>query len=439
MKRILSLFLSVVMALSITAGVDWSAYASYDSISTAYNYSFGTTYYGNITRENPRDYLKFSLRESGKITFEFKADVIYEMNGGRHACVAICNANGETIYVQPVSYNSNRGYCYILDSINLNAGTYYFFDYSDYYYSIATGNFSVKIDYTPYHTYNSGKVTKPATTTAAGVKTYTCVYCNTTKSETIPKISSAKLSKTSYTYDGNQKNPTVTVKDSMGKTLKKGTDYTLTYSSGRTNAGTYYVTVNYKGSYSGSTKLSFKINKQIASRCTATLSTTATYYNGSVKTPSVTIKDVCGNTLKNGRDYTVSYASGRKSVGRYAVKITYKGNYSGSKTLYFNIIPKGVSKISKITSRSKGFTVQWTKQTTQTTGYQIQYSTSSNFKNAKTITMPKSSYYAKKVTGLKANQKYYVRVRTYKVTKFNGKNYNVYSYWCAAKSVVTKK
>lgn len=174
---------------------------------------------------------------------------------------------------------------------------------------------------------------------------------------------------------------------------------------------------------------------------TAKLSTTATYYNGKVKTPGVTVKDSAGRTLKRNTDYTVSFASGRKYVGRYAVTIKYKGSYTGvpSQTLYFNIIPKGVSKISKITARSKGFTVQWTRQTTQTTGYQIQYSTSSNFKNAKTITMPKSSYYAKKVTDLSANKKYYVRIRTYKTTKFNGKNYNVYSFWCAAKTVTTKR
>ena len=367
------------------------------------------------------------------------------------------------------------------------------------------------------HTYGSGKVTKAATTSSAGTITYTCTKCSATKTETIAKISTAVLSKTSYTYDGNQKNPTVTVKDSAGKTLTKGTDYTITYSTGRTNVGTYNVTVNYKGKYNGSTKLSFKVIQQIPSRCTpklsktsytydgneknptvtikdvvnnvlvqgrdytltydsgrtnagtynvkitykgnysgtdtvsfkviqqipsrctATLSTTSTYYNGSVKTPGVTVKDVVNNTLKNGTDYTVTMDSGRKNVGRYAVKITYKGNYSGSQTLYFNVIPRGVSKISKITASSKGFTVQWDKQTTQTTGYQIQYSTSSNFSNAKTITMPKTSYYAKKITGLSSNKKYYVRVRTYKTTKFNGKNYNVYSYWCATKSITTKR
>ena len=169
------------------------------------------------------------------------------------------------------------------------------------------------------------------------------------------------------------------------------------------------------------------------------LSTTATYYNGKVKTPGVTVKDSKGKTLKKGTDYTVSFASGRKNVGRYAVTVTFKGNYSGKKTLYFNIIPRGVSKINSVTPKSKGFVVNWTKQRTQTTGYQIQYSTNKNMSGAKTITMPKNTYYAKNIKGLKGNKRYYVRIRTYKVTKFNGKNYNIYSPWCATKSVITKR
>ena len=83
--------------------------------------------------------------------------------------------------------------------------------------------------------------------------------------------------------------------------------------------------------------------------------------------------------------------------------------------------------------------VNWTKQRTQTTGYQIQYSTNKDMSGAKTITMPKNTYYAKNIKGLKGNKRYYVRIRTYKVTKFNGKNYNIYSPWCATKSVTTKR
>ena len=171
---------------------------------------------------------------------------------------------------------------------------------------------------------------------------------------------------------------------------------------------------------------------------TPTLSYTTVGYSGSARKPTVTVKDSAGKTLKNGTDYIVSYESGRKNVGRYAVKISYKGNYAynPAQTLYFNITPKGTT-VSKVTAKSKGLTVQWNTQKTQTTGYQVQYSTASNFSGAKTITMSKPDYYAKTITGLTGNKKYYVRVRTYKVVKFNGKDYNIYSGWSAAKSVTT--
>ena len=168
------------------------------------------------------------------------------------------------------------------------------------------------------------------------------------------------------------------------------------------------------------------------------LSATSYTYNGKVKTPSVTVKDSKGKTLKKNTDYTVSYAKGRKNVGKYAVKITFKGNYSGTKTLYFYIKPKTTS-ISSLTSGSKKFTVKWKKQATQTTGYQIQYSTSSKFSKAKTVTVGKNSTTSKTISKLKGKKKYYVRVRTYKTVKINGKATKIYSSWSKVKAVTTKK
>ncbi len=164
------------------------------------------------------------------------------------------------------------------------------------------------------------------------------------------------------------------------------------------------------------------------------LSATSYTYDGKVKTPTVTVKDSKGKMLKKNTDYTVTYANGRKNVGKYAVKITFKGNYSGTKTLYFTIKPKATS-ISKLTAKSKGFTVKWKKLTTQTTGYQIQYSTSSKFKSAKTVTVSKSKTTSKTISKLKGKKKYYVRIRTYKTV---GKT-KYYSAWSKAKSVIAKK
>ena len=168
------------------------------------------------------------------------------------------------------------------------------------------------------------------------------------------------------------------------------------------------------------------------------LKATSLTYNGKVKTPKVIVKDRTGKTLVKNTDYTVSYAKGRKYVGKYAVKITFKGKYSGTKTLYFTIKPKATS-ISSLKAGSKKFTVKWKKQATQTTGYQVQYSASSKFSKAKTVTVGKNKTVSKKISKLSGKKKYYVRVRTYKTVKINGKSIRIYSGWSKAKTVTTKK
>ncbi len=168
------------------------------------------------------------------------------------------------------------------------------------------------------------------------------------------------------------------------------------------------------------------------------LSKTAYTYNGKVQRPGVTVKNSKGKALKNGTDYKISYPKGMKNVGKYTVKVTLKGNYSGTKSLTYNINPKGTS-VSKVKAAKKGFKVTWKKQATQTTGYQVQYSTSSKFKSAKTVTISKNKTTSKSVSKLSAKKKYYVRVRTYKTVKIGGKSVKLYSGWSKAKSVTTKK
>ena len=205
-------------------------------------------------------------------------------------------------------------------------------------------------------------------------------------------------------------------------TTSKDGKRTATYACTRTGC---------KATYTKTLQTYYKVN-------TIKLNKTAYTYNGKVQKPSVTVKDSKGKALKNGTDYTVSYPKGMKNVGKYTVKVSLKGNYSGSKSMTYNINPKGTS-ISKVTAAKKGFKVTWKKQATQTTGYQVQYSTSSKFKSAKTVTVSKNKTTSKSVSKLSAKKKYYVRVRTYKTVKVNGKNVKLYSGWSKAKSVTTKK
>lgn len=66
--------------------------------------------------------------------------------------------------------------------------------------------------------------------------------------------------------DGKKKTPKVIIKNYKGETLVKDVDYTVSYASGRTKIGIYKVTVKFKGNYSETKTLSFKI-KPISMLC----------------------------------------------------------------------------------------------------------------------------------------------------------------------------
>lgn len=162
-------------------------------------------------------------------------------------------------------------------------------------------------------------------------------------------------------------------------------------------------------------------------------------YDGKTKTPSVMVKDSKGETLAQGRDYEVRYPKERKNPGVYTAVLEFRGNYSGKMTEDFTIRPKKTS-LKKVIARSKGFQTTWKRQTAQMDGYQIQYSTSKSLKGKGTkMTTAKKSAVTKKISKLKGKTKYYVRIRTYKAVKVDGKKKTLYSDWSSKKTVRTKK
>lgn len=161
------------------------------------------------------------------------------------------------------------------------------------------------------------------------------------------------------------------------------------------------------------------------------LSTSAYTYNGKVKTPGVKVS--VNGTVLTKDNYSVSYGKGRKNVGKYTVKVTLKNDYAGSKTVSFKINPPK-SAVKKLKKGKKSFTVYVKKQSKQTSGYQVQYSTSKKFKSPKAKSLTSYKKTKLKVKKLKKHKKYYVRVRTYK--KVGKAKY--YSNWSSAKNVKTK-
>lgn len=138
------------------------------------------------------------------------------------------------------------------------------------------------------------------------------------------------------------------------------------------------------------------------------LSATNLTYNGKVRKPSVTVKDSKGNKLKKDVDYTISYEKGCKLPGKYSVKITCKGNYTGTKSLTFKIKPAATKKVTIKQTTSK-ITLTWTK-VEGADGYRV-YQYNSKTKKYKRIAETKRAKYS--VKKLKAGTNYKFKVRAY--------------------------
>ena len=283
---------------------------------------------------------------------------------------------------------------------------------------------------------SSGWITdKAASIGVKGSKHKECTVCKKVlETAEIPALSRISISKASvtlststYAYDGKAKKPGVTVKLN-GKTLKNGTDYTVSYSN-NTKVGTAKVTITGKGNYTGSVSKTFKIKNNFKKATVSGISTKA--FTGKNITQSITVK-YNGKTLKNGTDYTVSYSNNKK-IGTATVKIAGKGSYTGTVTKTFKINP-AKQEIQKLTAKSKAFFVDWA-QKGSATGYEIQYATNSKFTSAKKVTITNNKTDKTTVSKLSGKKKYYVRVRSYTTVK--GTKY--YGAWSASKSVTTKK
>ena len=264
-----------------------------------------------------------------------------------------------------------------------------------------TGTASAAYTVTCQHNYTES-ITKQPTCTEPGRKTLTCSICGAVKDTT-------SIPKTAHTY----KNKKVTKR---ATTSKNGTFTAVCSVCGAEQTEVIYAAKTIK------------------------LSKTSMTYNGKKQKPSVTITDAAGKKLKNGTDYKVTYPKKTQNVGKYTVTVTLKGNYTGTVKKTFTILPKNTA-ISKLTASKNTVTVKWKKQTKQTAGYEIQYSTSSKFtkKTTKTVKAAKNSMTSKKITKLKAKKKYYVRIRTYQTVKVGKKSTKIYASWSKAKTVTTQR
>lgn len=236
-------------------------------------------------------------------------------------------------------------------------------------------------------------------------------------------ISSVKLEQSIYTYTGKTISPSVIVTAEGGAVLKKGTDYTVKYSSGRKNVGSYTATVTFKGKYSqyDAQTLNFDIVPVNVGTVEPTVGTTSVTlkwkaisgvdgyriykYNSSTKKYTLlgetTDTSYRVKSLSSGTAYVLC-VKGYKKVGN----TTYVSkSYSLAK-----FATKPLSPIVKYSSTASSVTLSWNK-VSGATGYDVYVSTKKDSGYKKVGTTTSRSF---KYTGMTAGKIYYFRVKAYK-------------------------
>lgn len=275
-------------------------------------------------------------------------------------------------------------------------------------------------------------VLKKATTNSNGTLGSVCSVCKKTlEKTTVKKIKLVYLSKTTYTYNKKTHTPSVTVLDADEKRLKKGTDYTVVYPSGRTKTGKYTVKVSFKGSYSGEVLLSFSIVPTKTARLTLAVKD----YNVAAKWKKVPGAD-------GYRVYLFREKTFMRSTDTTKTKITFKNLSKGAK---YKIVVRAYKKdgkeklfsvysagerfltrpalpVLKTAKGAKGKAVlSWNEQK-YVTGYVVYISEEEGkgFKKAKVVKRGNTCT----ITGLKKGKTYYFRLKSFKKAKRLGTVYS---------------
>ena len=295
---------------------------------------------------------------------------------------------------------------------------------------IQRANMHYNADISHKHSGYNETVTKEASCTEDGVKTLTC-NCGETYTEAIPATGHTEVTDKAVaatcTKKGKTEGKHCSVCGAVIKVQKAvpalGHKYKTTTTKATTSKNGKAVTAC---TVCGKVKKTTVIYKASSVK----LSKTSYTYNGKTQKPKVVIKNSKGKALTEGKDYTVKYPKGMKKPGTYTVTVTFKGNYSGKKTLTFTITPKAPT--LKVKAGAKKATLSWNKQT-GASGYVVYMATSKNGKYKKIATV-KSGKVSYTKTGLAKGKTYYFKVAAY--TTSGGKTIN--SAYSSVKNIKVK-
>lgn len=205
--------------------------------------------------------------------------------------------------------------------------------------------------------HNYETILTKATGFSDGSRVEQCVSCGDIKSEkTILHVGAVALKRTSYTYDGKMKKPSVTVKDADGKVINSR-NYTVTYEENR-KVGNARVTVLMKGDYAGVIFRTFEIVPA------------GTSISGKVTARNKGFQVKWKKKKSNVTGYEVQYSTSKKFTKKTTVTRSVKKN-SVSKLTVKNL-DSGKKYYIRMrtykTVKGKRFCSAWSKSRSVTTG-----------------------------------------------------------------------
>lgn len=208
---------------------------------------------------------------------------------------------------------------------------------------VVVGNLTENTDYRVFYSNNVNVGT--ATVTITGRNMYTGIikkeFTISPKKITNPTI---ELSEYNYEYDGNEKKPTIIIKD--GNSEIDSGEYMIYYRN-NTDAGTATVIIrnNADGNYIVDGTAEFTIVGKTLTKDDVTITIENTTYNGSPQKQGVIVQ-YANNTLKEDTDYSVCYPEDCTNAGSKNVMITFHGNYTGNVSTDYEIEKAVISDIS---------------------------------------------------------------------------------------------
>lgn len=208
------------------------------------------------------------------------------------------------------------------------------------------------------------------------------------------------------TYNGKEQHPSPVVTLSSN-VLEAGANYQVTYSEGCTNVGTYTITIEGVGRYSGRLTKTFNIVPYDISGCDIKVENKP--YTGDVINVTPTVK-YGSITLAQGEDKDYTFVTNPTTVkegGDYTLTVTGKGNYAGTKEVPFNVYYPVPTNISCTNIAATTATVTWDKSAI-VKKWIVEYSTDKTFESAERIDVNESTA---TLASLSTDQVYYVRVK----------------------------